>query len=85
MNVQHWLDELPPDRSLTGGSNFPVLCPACSSIHFVNGAAGKLRVDRRDQGRRGSALYLIRHVFDVGQKINQSAMLVVDRDIDRLQ
>jgi predicted RNA-binding Zn-ribbon protein involved in translation (DUF1610 family) len=49
MNVQHW-DELSTERSLIGDSYVPVRCPACSSIHFVNSATGKLLGDRSGQG-----------------------------------
>ncbi|MCK1514663.1 hypothetical protein IVB22_19280 [Bradyrhizobium sp. 190] len=43
MNVQHLLtglEQIGPDTHL------PVVCPACSSVHFVNASTGKLLGDR---------------------------------------
>jgi hypothetical protein len=40
MNVQHWLEETEPDE------RHPiyeaVICKACTRIHFINSATGKL-------------------------------------------
>ncbi|MCK1719305.1 hypothetical protein IVA81_16470 [Bradyrhizobium sp. 141] len=43
MNVQQLLtglEQIGPDTHL------PVVCPACSSVHFVNASTGKLLGDR---------------------------------------
>ena len=46
MNVQHWLDEPEP------GDPHPVyesvVCKACTRIHFINSATGKLLGGERE-------------------------------------
>ena len=39
LNVQHWLEDEPDDPS---GTHKPVVCQACTKMHFVNLATGKL-------------------------------------------
>jgi hypothetical protein len=44
MNVQVWLpDKEPSDRT---DSYEPVICPACSRLHLVNVATGKMLSDK---------------------------------------
>ena len=40
MNVQHWLDELRPGDPHAVYES--VVCKACTRIHFINSATGKL-------------------------------------------
>jgi hypothetical protein len=40
MNVQHWLDEREPADPRHVYES--VVCQACTRIHFINGATGKL-------------------------------------------
>ena len=40
MNVQHWLDKAPADRS--EGAYKSVDCPACTLAHFIHRETGKL-------------------------------------------
>jgi hypothetical protein len=41
LNVQHWLaEDATPDDSR--GSFDPVVCKACSWLHFINRSSGKL-------------------------------------------
>ena len=40
MNVQHWLADEPGDNSRA--SYETVTCQACSRLHFINRASGKL-------------------------------------------
>jgi hypothetical protein len=39
MNVQHWLATVPDDPE---GTHRPVVCPACTKLHFINSSTGKL-------------------------------------------
>jgi hypothetical protein len=41
MNVQHWLAD-DPEPGDTSGSYETVVCKACSGLHFINRANGKL-------------------------------------------
>ncbi len=49
MNVQHWLTDLSPCESDQAYVSMP--CPACGSVHFVNGSTGKLLVQSEPSGR----------------------------------
>jgi hypothetical protein len=40
MNVQHWLEEAEPDERHPVYE--AVICKACTRIHFINSATGKL-------------------------------------------
>jgi hypothetical protein len=40
MNVQTWLDE--NDPPLPDQIYEPISCPACTTLHFINAATGKL-------------------------------------------
>jgi hypothetical protein len=40
LNVQHWLDESEPDDASLAYET--VVCQACSRLHFINRASGKL-------------------------------------------
>jgi hypothetical protein len=40
MNVQHWLPAAAPGDPVDTHS--PVVCPACTKLHFVNRSTGKL-------------------------------------------
>ena len=42
LNVQHWLAEEPDDPTI----HKPVVCQACTKLHFVNIATGKLLGER---------------------------------------
>ncbi|MGL9619423.1 hypothetical protein QRQ56_15545 [Bradyrhizobium sp. U531] len=42
MNVQHRLGDEPADRT-----HVSVSCPACTRLHFIDRASGKLAGDRR--------------------------------------
>lgn len=46
MNVQHWLAD-----AADGAENVlePVLCPGCSTLHFINSLTGKLQGDEADE------------------------------------
>jgi hypothetical protein len=45
MNVQHWLEEAEPgERSPVYTS---VVCKACTRIHFINSATGRLLGEER--------------------------------------
>ncbi len=46
MNVQHWLAALPSEPA---DSHTAVTCPACSKLHFINSATGKLLGDVNDK------------------------------------
>ncbi len=39
MNVQHWLTAPPGEPA---DSHTAIACPACSKLHFINSATGKL-------------------------------------------
>jgi hypothetical protein len=39
LNVQHWLEEVPDDPS---DAYKPVVCQACTKLHFINISNGKL-------------------------------------------
>jgi len=39
MNVQHWLAAVPDDPE---GTYRPVVCLACTKLHFINSSTGKL-------------------------------------------
>jgi hypothetical protein len=39
MNVQHWLTDLPEDEK---DRYSPVLCLACTNMHFIHNSTGKL-------------------------------------------
>jgi hypothetical protein len=39
INVQHWLEAGPNEPE---GSHKSVVCPACTNLHFINSATGKL-------------------------------------------
>jgi hypothetical protein len=39
LNVQHWLEEAPDDPS---DAYKPVVCQACTKLHFINIWSGKL-------------------------------------------
>ena len=43
MNVQHWLAEPPEDAK---DRHSPVVCPACTKMHFIHNSTGKLLGDR---------------------------------------
>jgi len=40
LNVQHWLEDAPDDP--TGTTHKPVVCQACTKLHFINRWSGKL-------------------------------------------
>lgn len=42
MNVQHRLEDVPADRT-----HVSVPCPACTRLHLIDRATGKLLGDRR--------------------------------------
>ncbi len=39
LNVQHWLAEVPNEPT---GTHRPVVCKACTKLHFINSSTGKL-------------------------------------------
>ena len=43
MNVQHWLDDDAENVLVL------VLCPGCSTLHFINSLTGKLQGDETDE------------------------------------
>jgi hypothetical protein len=48
MNVQHWLADVPePARD----THAPVVCPACSRMHFIHSSTGKLLGEQEDRLR----------------------------------
>ena len=51
MNVQHRLDDVTPEGRAVESVHVSVKCPACTSLHFVNAATGKLLGDRSGQQR----------------------------------
>ena len=46
MNVQHWLDE--PEPGNPDPVYQSVVCKACTRIHFINSATGKLLGGERE-------------------------------------
>jgi len=40
LNVQHWLTAATPDDPADAHS--PVVCPACTKLHFVSRSTGRL-------------------------------------------
>jgi hypothetical protein len=38
LNVQHWLEDAPDDPT----THKPVVCQACTKLHFINRSTGKL-------------------------------------------
>jgi len=42
MNVQHWLADVPEDAK---DRHSPVVCPACTKMHFIHNSTGKLLGD----------------------------------------
>ena len=46
MNVQHWLDE--PETGASPPLYESVVCKACTRIHFINSATGKLLGGEQD-------------------------------------
>jgi predicted RNA-binding Zn-ribbon protein involved in translation (DUF1610 family) len=41
LSVQHWLDTPPPDDERKT-AYISVACPACTNVHFINTASGRL-------------------------------------------
>jgi hypothetical protein len=39
LNVQHWLADAPDEPA---NAHMPVVCNACTKLHFINGKTGKL-------------------------------------------
>ena len=39
MNVQHWLADVPDEAR---GNHSPVVCQACTKLHFIHNSTGKL-------------------------------------------
>lgn len=49
INVQHRIHDERPEGSGPADSYVAVRCPACMSLHFVNGTTGKLLGERTAQ------------------------------------
>jgi hypothetical protein len=49
MNVQHWLDEVPPGDAHCSYES--VVCKACSRLHFVDRSSGKLLGEQENSSR----------------------------------
>lgn len=49
MNVQHRIDDEPPESCESADSYVVVRCPACMSLHFVNSTTGRLLNERTGQ------------------------------------
>jgi hypothetical protein len=53
MNVQHWLAGDVPDDAK--GRYAPVVCPACTKMHFIHNSTGKLLCEKQILKRSGTA------------------------------
>ena len=51
LNVQHWVEDAPDDPS---DAYKPVVCQACTKLHFINISNGKLLGEERSKAKERS-------------------------------